>query len=53
MRGRASLQAAANPEETEFLFYVLIDEEGRHGFSTTLEEHQEKVEQARADGILP
>ncbi|MET0831638.1 MAG: endolytic transglycosylase MltG, partial [Acidimicrobiia bacterium] len=49
----ASLLAAAHPEDTEFLYYVLIDEEGRHGFSTTLEEHQEKVEQARADGILP
>jgi UPF0755 protein len=49
----ASLQAAAHPEDTEFLYYVLIDEEGRHGFSTTLEEHQEKVEQAQADGILP
>jgi UPF0755 protein len=48
-----SLEAAANPEPTDFLYYVLIDEEGRHGFSTTLEEHQAKVEQARADGILP
>lgn len=48
-----SLQAAANPANTDFYYYVLIDEEGRHGFSETLEEHNEKVAQAREDGILP
>lgn len=49
----ASLEAAAAPEETEFFYYVLIDEDGKHGFSVTLEEHQEKVAAARAAGILP
>jgi len=48
-----SLQAAANPETTEFRFYVLISEDGQHGFSVTYEEHQAKVEQAKADGVLP
>lgn len=48
-----SLQAAANPDDTDFFYYVLIDEDGRHGFSETLEEHNEKVAQAREDGILP
>ena len=48
-----SLTGALNPASTEFLFYVLVSEDGRHGFSETLEEHRAKIEQAKADGILP
>jgi UPF0755 protein len=48
-----SLEAAANPEDTDYFYYVLIDLDGRHGFSETLEEHNEKVAQAREDGVLP
>jgi uncharacterized YceG family protein len=48
-----SLKAAANPADTDYLYYVLVSEDGHHGFSTTYEEHQAKVEQAKADGILP
>ncbi len=48
-----SLGAAASPADTNFYYYVLIDENGKHGFSATLEEHNEKVAQARADGVLP
>lgn len=51
--GRASLDAAAAPADTEFFYYVLIDEEGKHGFSVTLEEHNQKVAEARAAGVLP
>jgi UPF0755 protein len=51
--GRASLEAAAAPEETEFLFYVLSDLEGHHAFAATLEEHNANVAQAREDGVLP
>ena len=51
--GRASLEAAAAPEETDFLFYVLSDLEGRHAFAATLEEHNANVAQAREDGVLP
>jgi UPF0755 protein len=51
--GRASLEAAAAPEETEFLFYVLSDLEGHHVFAATLEEHNANVAQAREDGVLP
>lgn len=50
---RASLEAAAAPEETPYLFYVLTDETGRHAFAETLEEHNANVAQAREDGILP
>ena len=48
-----SVLAAANPATTDFLFYVLAAEDGRHGFSETYEEHQAKIEQAKADGVLP
>ena len=48
----ASLQAAANPAETAYLYYVLIDEDGTHGFSETLEEHEALKEQAKEDGVL-
>jgi UPF0755 protein len=51
--GRASLEAAANPESTDFYFYVLTDEEGRHAFATTLEEHNANVADSRERGILP
>ncbi len=51
--GRASLEAAAAPVETNFLFYVLSDLEGRHAFGATLEEHNANVAQAREDGVLP
>jgi len=50
--GDASLLAAGNPDETDFLFYVLVDEDGSHGFSETLDQHNEKVAKARADGVF-
>lgn len=49
---RLSLEAAAAPEVTNFYYYVVVDEDGRHGFSTTLEEHNAKVAKARADGVI-
>jgi UPF0755 protein len=51
--GRASLEGAANPEVTEYLFYVLSDLEGHHAFAVTLDEHNSNVAKARADGVLP
>ena len=49
---RLSLEAAANPEDTNFYYYVVVDVDGRHGFSTTLEEHNAKVAKARAEGVI-
>ena len=37
--GLASLKAALNPEATNFYYYVLNPAEGKHKFSTTLDEH--------------
>lgn len=50
---RASLEAAAAPADTPFLFYVLKAPDGSHAFAETLEEHNRNVEQARRDGVIP
>ena len=47
-----SLQAALAPAQTDFLFYVIGDAEGRHVFAETGEEHQRNVDAARAAGLL-
>ena len=51
--GRASLEAAANAADTLYLFYVLADPEGGHAFAETFEEHQNNVNKAREEGVLP
>lgn len=49
--GRASIQAAFDPLEVEFLYYVLdADCSGRHVFSTSLEEHNRNVKAFRDAG---
>jgi UPF0755 protein len=49
----ASIAAAANPETTEFLFYVLGGPEGSHLFATTYEGHQQNIADAKEAGTLP
>jgi UPF0755 protein len=51
--GRASLDAAAAPSDTPYFFYVLSDDEGRHVFAETIDEHNDNVARAREDGVLP
>jgi UPF0755 protein len=48
----ASLTAALNPANVPYLFYVVADENGKHAFATTLDEHNRNVEAARAKGLL-
>ncbi|HVM13834.1 MAG TPA: endolytic transglycosylase MltG [Egibacteraceae bacterium] len=46
--GRGAIEAAADPVDEDYLYYVVIDPEtGEHGFSRTLEEHNQKVQEAR------
>jgi UPF0755 protein len=39
--GRASLEAALNPADTDYLYYVLCGADGHHEFGTTLAEHEQ------------
>lgn len=48
----ASIEAAAHPAETNYLYYVLINNDGTHGFSETLEEHNRKKQEAKDAGVL-
>ena len=66
--GRASIEAALSPSpnpspgdplcaglapgQCEYLYYVKIDEEGRHAFSVTLDQQEANIETARAAGVL-
>ena len=43
--GRASLEAALYPANTDYLYYVLATADGHHKFSRTAAEHQAAVEQ--------
>lgn len=45
--GRLSIEAALNPEQTRFLFFV-ADGSGGHAFAETLEEHNKNVAKWRA-----
>ena len=47
-----SLRAAQNPAPQPYLYYVLIDKNGKHAFATTPEEHERNVEEARKKGLL-
>jgi UPF0755 protein len=48
--GRASMEAAAEPDDTPYFFYVVEDPEtGRHRFSETLAEHNQAIAEIRGD----
>ena len=49
--GRASIEAALNPEPSEFLFYVVTEKSGRHSFAKTGAEHQANIRKAEAAGV--
>jgi len=45
--GLASLEAAANPADTDYLYYVLTSEDGSHTFTETYQEFLEAKERSR------
>ncbi len=47
--GKAAIEAAANPEPTDFLYFV-ANGSGGHAFAATLEEHNRNVAKWRAAG---
>lgn len=49
--GRAALEAALNPAAGSWLYYVVIDASGRHGFATTAAEHQANIAEAERRGV--
>lgn len=50
--GRASLEAALNPEPGPWLYYVLADASGIHAFSEGYDEFLDNVAAAREKGLL-
>ena len=49
--GRRALEAAINPTPGPFLYYVVIEENGKHAFAETLAEHNRNIEAARKKGL--
>ncbi|MGH9182921.1 MAG: endolytic transglycosylase MltG [Acidimicrobiales bacterium] len=50
--GRASLEAALNPEPGPWLYFVLTDERGVHSFSEDFGQFQRDREEARRKGLI-
>ena len=50
--GRASLNAALNPEEGPWKWYVLVDTDGRHFFTDNFGEFERAAAEARANGVF-
>lgn len=51
--GRRSLEAAAAPADTEFLYYVLTSASGEHSFTASYDEFLAWKAQAQNDGLIP
>lgn len=49
--GKAALRAAVTPTPGPWLYYVVIDAQGRHAFGTTLAEHNRNIAAAAAAGV--
>jgi len=47
-----SIEAAVDPAVSPYLYYVVADEQGRHAFAETYEEHLANVAAARSRGLL-
>lgn len=45
--GKAAIEAALNPEQTDYLYFVAVGGTGGHNFAKTLAEHNENVKKYR------
>lgn len=53
MISMSSLQAALNPADTDYFYYVLIDSKtGKHAFGETYEDQLANIEKAKKNGAL-
>jgi len=50
--GRAALEAALNPAEGNWIFYVLADTDGSHFFTDSEQEFLDQVQKSRDEGIF-
>jgi UPF0755 protein len=50
--GEAAIQAALQPADGDWLYYVLASKEGEHAFTRSYEEFQQLKAQAKAKGLL-
>lgn len=50
--GKASLSAALNPADVDYLYYVLIDPSGRHGFTASADEFLRLKADAKRRGVF-
>jgi UPF0755 protein len=50
--GKASIEAALNPEPGDWLYYVLTDTEGNHYFTDSYSDFQDAVADARDRGVF-
>jgi UPF0755 protein len=48
-----SVDAAVDPADTDYYFYVLARSDGSHAFATTYEEHKVNIQESKDAGILP
>lgn len=49
--GRASIEAALNPEPGDWLYYVVTTPEGAHSFATSFKEHKRNIQLAKERGV--
>ncbi len=49
--GKASLEAALNPEKGDWLYYVVTGTDGSHSFATTFKEHKANIKLAKERGL--
>ncbi len=49
--GRAALEAAVDPPPGPWLYYVVVEPNGKHAFATSLDEHNRNIALAKSRGL--